>query len=203
MVAVTDARSTPSEVATTATFTSIVVSPHDQRRESLVRQMSQCGGRSLGACDSGHAAARRSHLYPTPDVAVIDGSIHDAAVLPLVAHLRHHHWARIVLLSSTRDPRSVGAAVVHGVRSLVVIPAVRFGPADSANPASEAAESLTDREVEVLQLVSEGNTNKETGAALGLSSLTVKSHLARIARKLGTGDRAHMVSVAFRAGLLR
>ena len=45
---------------------------------------------------------------------------------------------------------------------------------------------LSGREIEVLQLVSEGRSNKEIGDALGLSALTVKSHLARIARKLGT-----------------
>ena len=39
------------------------------------------------------------------------------------------------------------------------------------------------------------------GVALGLSALTVKSHLARIARKLGTGDRAEMVAVSMRAGV--
>jgi ribonuclease D len=38
---------------------------------------------------------------------------------------------------------------------------------------------------------------------LGLSALTVKSHLARIARKLGTGDRAEMVALAMRAGVIR
>ena len=36
-------------------------------------------------------------------------------------------------------------------------------------------------------------------SALSLSALTVKSHLARIARKLGTGDRAGMVATAMRA----
>ena len=44
---------------------------------------------------------------------------------------------------------------------------------------------------------------KEIGDLLGLSALTVKSHLARIARKLGTGDRAEMVALAMRAGVIR
>ena len=55
----------------------------------------------------------------------------------------------------------------------------------------------------MLQLVADGQSNKEIGAALGLSALTVKSHLARIARKLGTGDRAEMVMVSLRAGLIQ
>jgi DNA-binding NarL/FixJ family response regulator len=52
----------------------------------------------------------------------------------------------------------------------------------------------------VLQLVADGKSNKDIGEELGLSALTVKSHLARIARKLGTGDRAEMVVTAMRAG---
>ena len=42
-----------------------------------------------------------------------------------------------------------------------------------------------------------------TGATLSLSALTVKSHLSRIGRKLGTGDRAQMVALAMRAGVIR
>lgn len=53
-----------------------------------------------------------------------------------------------------------------------------------------AYRELSGREVEVLRLVAEGQSNKAIGVAMGLSALTVKSHLARIARKLGTGDRA-------------
>ena len=62
---------------------------------------------------------------------------------------------------------------------------------------------LTGREVEVLQAVADGRSNKEIGAYLGLSSLTVKSHMARISRKLGTGDRAELVAIAMRAGHVR
>ncbi|MGZ6839576.1 MAG: response regulator transcription factor, partial [Frankiaceae bacterium] len=62
---------------------------------------------------------------------------------------------------------------------------------------------LSAREVEVLRLVADGRSNKETGEELSLSALTVKSHLARIARKLGTGDRAEMVALAMRAGVIR
>lgn len=65
-----------------------------------------------------------------------------------------------------------------------------------------AYRELSGREVEVLRLVAEGQSNKAIGVAMGLSALTVKSHLARIARKLGTGDRAGMVAVALRTGII-
>ena len=59
------------------------------------------------------------------------------------------------------------------------------------------------RELQLLELVADGLSNIEIAERTGLSSLTVKSHLARTARKLGTGDRAGMVAVAFRAGWLQ
>jgi DNA-binding NarL/FixJ family response regulator len=68
--------------------------------------------------------------------------------------------------------------------------------------AAGVCRELSGREVEVLRLVAEGQSNKAIGVAMGLSALTVKSHLARIARKLGTGDRAGMVAVALRTGII-
>ena len=57
---------------------------------------------------------------------------------------------------------------------------------------------LSAREVEVLQLVAEGYSNGEAGRELGLSAFTIKAHLARIGRRLGSGDRAHLVALAMR-----
>ena len=65
---------------------------------------------------------------------------------------------------------------------------------EPASPTCPAARSRSS------SLVCDGKSNKEIGDLLGLSALTVKSHLARIARKLGTGDRAEMVALAMRAG---
>jgi DNA-binding NarL/FixJ family response regulator len=71
-----------------------------------------------------------------------------------------------------------------------------------AGPSEGGVSELSGREIEVLHLVADGRSNKEIGEELGLSALTVKSHLARIARKLGTGDRAGMVAVALRTGII-
>jgi DNA-binding NarL/FixJ family response regulator len=61
---------------------------------------------------------------------------------------------------------------------------------------------LSRREVEVLEHVANGEPNSAIAHALGLSAFTVKSHLSRIRRRLGTGDRGHMVYLAMRAGVL-
>jgi DNA-binding NarL/FixJ family response regulator len=60
----------------------------------------------------------------------------------------------------------------------------------------------TAREIEVLQLVSEGLANREIGDRLYLSEETVKSHVRHLLAKLQARSRAHAVAVGFRRGLL-
>jgi two-component system response regulator DegU len=61
---------------------------------------------------------------------------------------------------------------------------------------------LSNREMEVLQLLSEGKTNKEIAKALWISEQTVKTHVAHIFDKLGTSDRTETVAQALRTGLV-
>ncbi len=65
-----------------------------------------------------------------------------------------------------------------------------------------APQLLSTREIRVLQLVADGQSNKEIGDALNLSAFTVKTHLSRIGNKLDTGNRTQMVALAMRAGII-
>ncbi len=68
--------------------------------------------------------------------------------------------------------------------------------------APEGEHMPTAREIEVLQLVSEGLVNREIGDRLFLSEETVKSHVRHLLAKLQARSRAHAVAVGFRRGLL-
>ncbi len=104
------------------------------------------------------------------------------------------------------DPAAVRAVLGAGARGYL------FRRPDQVRQATEewtrmrtasgAEIELSAREVEVLQGVADGRGNGDIAADLQLSPLTVKSHLARIGRKLGTGDRAHAVLLALRAGVI-
>jgi DNA-binding NarL/FixJ family response regulator len=59
-----------------------------------------------------------------------------------------------------------------------------------------AEENLSAREIEVLQLVARGASNKEIGKALSISTATVKTHLIHIYSKLGVDDRTAAVTTA-------
>jgi DNA-binding NarL/FixJ family response regulator len=63
-------------------------------------------------------------------------------------------------------------------------------------------ERISQRELEVLQLVASGATNREAAARLFISEATVKTHLLHIYAKLGVSDRAAAVAAAYNRGLL-
>jgi DNA-binding NarL/FixJ family response regulator len=69
-------------------------------------------------------------------------------------------------------------------------------------PLKELEQEPTHREIEVLQLISEGLVNREIGRMLFLSEETVKSHVRHLLAKLQARSRAHAVAVGFRRGLL-
>jgi DNA-binding NarL/FixJ family response regulator len=68
--------------------------------------------------------------------------------------------------------------------------------------APSGAGPLSQRELEVLELVAAGTTNREAAARLFISEATVKTHLLNIYAKLGVSDRAAAVAEAFNRGLL-
>jgi len=69
-------------------------------------------------------------------------------------------------------------------------------------PLRELEQEPTHREIEVLQLTSEGLVNRDIGKRLFLSEETVKSHVRHLLAKLQARSRAHAVAVGFRRGLL-
>ncbi|MGQ0465784.1 MAG: response regulator transcription factor [Sporichthyaceae bacterium] len=128
--------------------------------------------------------------------------------------------ARVLMLTKPEDPdSSVVAAVAAGARGYlrkdasraevrVVVGQALIEPQSSGDGGAPGSEdrpvaTLTDRELEVLSGMCEGQSNAEIGRALFLSEDTVKTHARRLFRKLGAADRAHAVAIALRRGLVR
>ncbi|MFC6016033.1 response regulator [Plantactinospora solaniradicis] len=65
-----------------------------------------------------------------------------------------------------------------------------------------ASEPLSQRELEVLELIAQGSTNREAARQLFISEATVKTHLLHVYAKLGVNDRAAAVATAFSRGYL-
>jgi DNA-binding NarL/FixJ family response regulator len=64
-------------------------------------------------------------------------------------------------------------------------------------------DALSDRELEVLTLIAQGETNRGAAARLFISEATVKTHLLHIYEKLAVNDRAAAVAAAYERGLLK
>ncbi len=208
-------------------FTVLVVDDHPLLREAIGARLASMGAGTVHEAASVAEARARARASGPCDLAILDLGLPDGSGLELVGELRSQGWPRVVVLASSDDPHAVRAAfqsgaqayllksassnvVTDGVRRVLdgglyadpnVAPALASGtrvPGTDNTP-----RELSAREVEVLQLVADGQSNKEIGEKLRLSALTVKSHLSRIGRKLGTGDRAQMVALAMRAGVIR
>lgn len=146
------------------------------------------------------AAAMREYAdrHGAADICIIVTPLPDGPAVPLIRMLRARGWHKVMVLSSKADARAIFATVSAGVRSVIIHQQVE----DLVATPRTGSAVLSDRELEVLRMVADGQTNRAVGEKLGLSALTVKSHLARIARKLGCGDRAEMVATAIRNGYI-
>lgn len=70
-------------------------------------------------------------------------------------------------------------------------------------PAAEETDVLSEREMDVLQLLAKGLSNREIGRSLWIGETTVKTHVSHILHKLGQSDRTNAVLAAVKAGLVR
>jgi DNA-binding CsgD family transcriptional regulator len=81
-------------------------------------------------------------------------------------------------------------------------PVIRLTPIPPSPVCPSSRRPLSPRQLEVLQLVADGLASKTIARELDVSEETIKSHLKRITTVLEANNRAHMVAIAFRRGLL-
>src|SRR3954465_2027472 len=199
--------------------TAMVVVADPRVRSTVTRHLWALGVRDV--IEASSIAEARPRVGSPRDICVADVHLPDGSGLTLLSETRAAGWPNGLALSAADDIGAVRNALAGGVKGYVVtgtrtnigIPGRPGAPIGAAGRGGRRRapgapghgggyRELSGREVEVLRLVAEGQSNKAIGVSMGLSALTVKSHLARIARKLGTGDRAGMVAVALRTGMI-
>ncbi|MEU9706867.1 response regulator transcription factor [Streptomyces sp. NPDC047981] len=160
-----------------------------------------------------------------PDVVLMDLRLSDTATGDGVDAARRLlatvPGTRVVMLTSYGGQRDVLRAVQAGASGYVLkagppeelFRAVRAAASGAMGMAPEATRHLVGsvvgpepvlsvREVEVVRLLARGHSNRRIAAELFLSEATVKTHLIRIYRKLGTDNRVSTVGEAVRLGLV-
>lgn len=164
--------------------------------------------------------ALANFLEKMPDITLMDLRLPDGnGIDTMISILKEFPKARIVILTMFEGDVEIGRALKSGACGYIlknmppedllqVIRSVHSGkkrihPVIAANIAEHLGdENLTPRETEVVQLISEGNSNKEIGKRLFISEETVKGHVKNILGKLGASDRTQAVSIAIRRGII-
>lgn len=168
-------------------------------------------------------AAQAVELYRRyqPDTVLMDLRLPDASGVEATAALRREFpAAKVIIISSYDGDEDIYRAFRAGARAYVLkdvlgeelfraIRAVHAGeqymPAQIARSLAERSpeSDLTQRELEVLQLLIKGLSNKEIGETLGFTEHTAKFHIKNILGKLGVSDRTEAATSAFQRGILR
>jgi DNA-binding NarL/FixJ family response regulator len=105
------------------------------------------------------------------------------------------------LIAAVKLVAAGDALLDPSVTRAVIEEFVRRAPA-APKPGTELDE-LTERELEVLKLLTRGHSNAEIARTLVVSDATVKTHVARVLMKLGVRDRVQAVIYAYETGLIR
>lgn len=106
------------------------------------------------------------------------------------------------LFSAIKVVHSGGSLIQPGLARKVLKEFAHLAKEAPQGGKSMSIKGLSEREIEVLQCVSEGKSNKEIAEQLTISEKTVKAHLRTIFRKLDVSDRAQAVAEAMRKGLV-
>jgi DNA-binding NarL/FixJ family response regulator len=141
------------------------------------------------------AVAARQILRTAPETAILILSMHSEA-----SYVRTclDAGVRGYLLKNAMDLEMVAAVKQVAAGKQVLDP--RLGALGEA--AGEASTQLSTRELEVLQLIVHGKSNKEIAAVLGLSANTIAVHRANIMQAFGIHNTAELVVYAIRQGLV-
>lgn len=205
----------------------LLAHPEPLQRRTMAAQLRELGVTAV--LEAGTVAeTRQAARSPGPrDLAMVGVDPTDPGFPAVLAELEVHGWFRVVVLMPHARTRQMVSALMGGATGVLAGPAVPpapvstvppglrlVGPDESGLPAIGPARApgvrfvpdvrgtpkgLSHREQEILQLAADGHPNREIAERLGLSPLTIKSHLGRIGRKLGSGDRAQLVLLALRA----
>lgn len=173
----------------------------------------------VGEASNGHEAVE-AYSRLLPDVTVLDLRMPVCGGVKAIRLIRAKYPdARILVLSSFDGDEDIHSAFSAGAMGYLlkhssgdqITPAVRallqgkrwIPPEIATHLASrERGEILSEREREIVRLLVLGESNKQIGDALGITELTVKSHMKNILAKLQVRDRTEAVTVALRRGIV-
>ena len=160
-----------------------------------------------------------------PDVCLIDEGLRGNALVAVDAIYKRLPDTKLIMLTEAEEPRSLLASIragaagyvrkdldparlpatIHGViageaalsRRLTfrLLESLRTRERGRSAPTTPGGPSITDRELEVLELMTEGLRTSEIARQLSISEVTVRRHASSVVSKLGVEDRAAAIAV--------
>lgn len=197
------------------------VDDHPLLREGIAALVNSQPDMELIAQASTGAEAVQVFKQHEPDVTLLDLRLPDmSGIDTLIAIRTEFPEARIIMLTTFEGDVEIQRALQAGARGyllknmppselLDVIRQVHAGkkriPPEIASQLAEhlSDETLTEREVEVLKEVANGNRNRNIAENLFISEETVKVHIKHIMEKLGAADRTQAVAIGVRRGIIQ
>ena len=180
----------------------LIVDDHELIRNGLAQALRGAGHNIVGEAAT-LAEAKAQLLITQPEVVIVDVGLPDGSGLGLITPL-----SKFVVLTLGDDPDSLQTAHKKGAAAyvlkgepishlLAIIDQLENSTYHFAAPALPRNRfDLTQRELDVLQILQTGWSSKEMASHLFLAETTVKSHLASIYRKLDVKNRTQAIVVA-------
>ena len=155
-----------------------------------------------------------------PDVTLMDVRMPDTDGIEALARIRHEFpEARVIVLTTYQGDVQALRAIKSGAMGYLLKGMLRLDlvgtirevaagrrriPPEVAGALAEHAgeDALSVREIQVLQLVAVGRSNKRVAAELDITEETVKAHMRSILSKLSASDRTHAVTIALKRGII-
>lgn len=209
----------------------LVVDDHQMMRDALATILERHKDiKVVGQASDGREGADKAAKLQ-PDVVTLDVAMPNLNGLDAARHIRRKSPAtRIIMLTAYEDDLFIQHALEAGVDGYVTKHSAAETLAKAVRDVSKGqnayspnvkkripqyeksdggrkllrrkSDTLTEREIEVLQLIAEGNANKQTADKLGISIKTVEKHRQAVMNKLHIHDTAGLTRYAIAAGMV-
>jgi DNA-binding NarL/FixJ family response regulator len=196
------------------------IDDHPLLREGIAAIINNQADMTLIASAATGAEGIRTFRELQPDITLVDLRLPDLSGIEVISAIRAENpAARLIVLTTFEGDVEIQRALKAGasgyllksmppkqiVDTIRTVLAGKKGiPPQIASQIAEhlAEESLSQREMEVLRCVAEGNRNRDIAELLHISEETVKVHLKHVMEKLGASDRTQAVAIAVRRGVI-
>ncbi len=198
----------------------LVVEDHHVVRQGLVALLKVVEGLEVVAEAADGVEAITQFRKHQPDITLIDLRLPRMGGVDVIHRLRTETpHARFIVLTTYDGDEDIYKALKAGARAYLLkgmtseelvatIRSVHAGkshiPPAVAEKLAErmGTEDLTARELDVLEQIVQGKSNKEIGTELDISEATVKTHINSLLSKLGVTDRTQAATAAIRRGIV-